>query len=68
MNSALFPPDRAPCAVIAYDYIVLAGPQGLSNHDKVDQIAEVCTRKALLIIWFRAAAIRRKPTATALRG
>ena len=38
INGALFGPERARCAVMAYDYTVLAGTQGWRNHHKKDRL------------------------------
>ena len=38
VNGALFDEDAARTAVLAYDYTVLAGTQGLFNHKKTDRI------------------------------
>src|SRR5262249_49179768 len=38
VNGELFAADRARCAVIAYDYTVLAGTQGIQNHRKKDRL------------------------------
>ena len=37
----LFGPERARCAVMAYDYTVLAGTQGYFNHRKSDRLLEI---------------------------
>ena len=41
VNGALFDEDAARTAVLAYDYTVLAGTQGLFNHKKTDRILEM---------------------------
>jgi acetyl/propionyl-CoA carboxylase alpha subunit/acetyl-CoA carboxylase carboxyltransferase component len=38
VNGADFGPERARCAVLAYDYTVLAGTQGWRNHHKKDRL------------------------------
>ena len=38
INSADFGPERSRCAVMAYDYTVLAGTQGWRNHHKKDRL------------------------------
>ena len=43
--------DGRPCAVMAYDYTVLAGTQGVWNHAKSDRLLEVarCSRLPLVL-------------------
>ena len=38
INGADFGPERSRCAVMAYDYTVLAGTQGWRNHHKKDRL------------------------------
>jgi acetyl/propionyl-CoA carboxylase alpha subunit/acetyl-CoA carboxylase carboxyltransferase component len=38
VNSTEFGPERSRCAVMAYDYTVLAGTQGWRNHQKKDRL------------------------------
>jgi acetyl-CoA carboxylase carboxyltransferase component len=38
VNAADFGPERSRCAVLAYDYTVLAGTQGWRNHHKKDRL------------------------------
>jgi acetyl/propionyl-CoA carboxylase alpha subunit/acetyl-CoA carboxylase carboxyltransferase component len=52
VNGALFDETRARCAILAYDYTVLAGTQGGLNHKKTDRILEVVEREHLPVIWF----------------
>ena len=40
------------CAVLAYDYTVLAGTQGFVNHRKTDRILEVVERERLPVVLF----------------
>jgi acetyl-CoA carboxylase carboxyltransferase component len=42
----------APCAVLAYDYTVLAGTQGIRNHRKADRVLELAERHRLPIVLF----------------
>jgi acetyl-CoA carboxylase carboxyltransferase component/biotin carboxyl carrier protein len=52
VNAALFGPERARCALLAYDYTVLAGTQGLRNHAKTDRLLELAARRELpLVLW-----------------
>jgi acetyl-CoA carboxylase carboxyltransferase component len=41
-----------PIAVLAYDYTVLAGTQGVFNHRKSDRLLELAARQRLPIVWF----------------
>ena len=52
VNGELFPDDGTSCAVVAYDYTVLAGTQGYRNHQKKDRIFEIIERLALPTILF----------------
>ena len=52
VNSALFPGDKARCAVVSYDYTVLAGTQGKRNHTKKDRIFEVAAELRAPLVFF----------------
>jgi acetyl-CoA carboxylase carboxyltransferase component/biotin carboxyl carrier protein len=52
VNGDVVDETRARCAVLAYDYTVLAGTQGTLNHKKTDRILEVVERERLPVIWF----------------
>ncbi|MFI4976656.1 MAG: carboxyl transferase domain-containing protein [Caulobacterales bacterium] len=52
VNGALFPPEKARCAALAYDFTVLAGTQGHNNHQKTDRLLEVVEREELPLVWF----------------
>ncbi len=52
VNGDLVPEDRARCAVVAYDYTVLAGTQGQRNHAKKDRIFELVERLRLPVVLF----------------
>jgi len=52
INGDFVSPDRARCAVVAYDYTVLAGTQGQRNHAKKDRIFEVVERLRLPVVLF----------------
>ena len=41
-----------PCAVMAYDYTVLAGTQGVWNHAKADRLLELAQRQRLPLVLF----------------
>src|SRR6202035_2807358 len=44
VNAGLFGSDRSRCVVVAYDYTVLAGTQGLQNHRKKDRMFELAAQ------------------------
>ena len=44
--------DGQPCAVLAYDYTVLAGTQGLIGHAKKDRLFELIERMKLPVVFF----------------
>jgi len=44
--------DRAACAVLAYDYMVLAGTQGALGHRKKDRLFELIERMRLPAVFF----------------
>ncbi len=52
VNGDLVGAERASCAVVAYDYTVLAGTQGQRNHAKKDRIFEVVERLRLPVVLF----------------
>jgi len=52
VNSALVGEAAARCAVMAYDYTVLAGTQGAYNHAKMDRVIELAERWRLPTVFF----------------
>ncbi len=57
VNGELFADDaerdsKARCAVISYDYTVLAGTQGYYNHHKTDRLLEIVREQQLPLIFF----------------
>jgi acetyl-CoA carboxylase carboxyltransferase component len=52
VNSALVGADRADCAVLSYDYTVLAGTQGVMGHRKKDRLFDVIERRRLPVVLF----------------
>jgi len=50
VNAAIFGPERSAVAVMAYDYTVLAGTQGVFNHRKSDRLLELAERSRLPVI------------------
>ena len=65
VNGELFG-ERAACAVLSYDYTVLAGTQGALGHRKKDRLFELIERMRLPTVllrrgWGRAARRHRLP-------
>jgi acetyl/propionyl-CoA carboxylase alpha subunit/acetyl-CoA carboxylase carboxyltransferase component len=52
VNAELFGPERARAVVMAYDYTVLAGTQGIQNHRKKDRLFELAERGRLPVVFF----------------
>ncbi|MBT5191995.1 MAG: carbamoyl-phosphate synthase large subunit [Rhodospirillaceae bacterium] len=52
INGHLFPDETARCAVMSYDYTVLAGTQGKNNHKKKDRMFEMAEKWRLPIVFF----------------
>jgi len=52
INGQDFAPERAQCAVMSYDYTVLAGTQGTMNHLKKDRLIEIAERSRLPVVFF----------------
>ncbi len=52
INGDRFADDRARCAVVSYDYTVLAGTQGQQNHRKKDRLFELVERLRLPLVLF----------------
>jgi acetyl/propionyl-CoA carboxylase alpha subunit/acetyl-CoA carboxylase carboxyltransferase component len=52
VNGAQFSDESARCAVMAYDYTVLAGTQGAYNHRKMDRLIESAERWRLPTVFF----------------
>ena len=52
VNGHLFDESRARCVVMAYDYTVLAGTQGLQNHRKKDRMFELAAHWRLPVVFF----------------
>ncbi len=50
VNSELFPDQNTQCVLMSYDYMVLAGTQGLQNHRKKDRMFEIAEKLKLPII------------------
>ncbi len=52
VQGAVFGEQRGSCAVLAYDYTVLAGTQGHVNHRKMDRMLELAAERSLPVILF----------------
>lgn len=52
VNGDLFDARTTSCAVLSYDYTVLAGTQGQQNHRKKDRIFELVERLRLPVVLF----------------
>ena len=50
VNGELFPERDTQCVVMSYDYMVLAGTQGLQNHRKKDRMFELAEKLKIPII------------------
>jgi len=52
VNRDLFDEDRVRCMVLAYDFTVLAGTQGLFNHKKMDRMLHIANQWQLPTVFF----------------
>ncbi|HYB89477.1 MAG TPA: carboxyl transferase domain-containing protein [Candidatus Binataceae bacterium] len=52
VNGSLFDESRARCAIMSYDYTVLAGTQGQQNHRKKDRLFEIAEKFRLPVVFF----------------
>ena len=52
VNAALFGAERARCVVMAYDFTVLAGTQGMRNHAKTDRMLGLAHKLRLPTVLF----------------
>jgi acetyl/propionyl-CoA carboxylase alpha subunit/acetyl-CoA carboxylase carboxyltransferase component len=52
VNGALFEDPASRCAVMAYDYTVLAGTQGQQNHRKTDRLIDVAENGRMPLVLF----------------
>ena len=52
VNGALFGPERSRVAIAHYDYTVLAGTQGKTNHHKKDRLFEIVEEQRLPLVFF----------------
>jgi acetyl-CoA carboxylase carboxyltransferase component len=52
VNAAQFGEQAARCMVLAYDYTVFAGTQGITNHKKTDRMLHLALQRQLpVILW-----------------
>ena len=52
INAALFGPARTQAVVMAYDATVLAGTQGMRNHQKTDRMLGIALQSQLPVVLF----------------
>ena len=52
VNGAHFDAQAARCAVLAYDYTVLAGTQGMFNHKKTDRLFQLAEQWTIPVVLF----------------
>jgi acetyl-CoA carboxylase carboxyltransferase component/biotin carboxyl carrier protein len=52
VNGDLFDETPVRCAVLSYDYTVLAGTQGAQNHRKKDRLFEIAEHARLPVVFF----------------
>lgn len=52
VNGALFGPQASRAVVMAYDATVLAGTQGMRNHQKTDRMLQLAHRQRLPVVLF----------------
>ena len=52
VNAADFGPEKSRCVVMAYDYTVLAGTQGMRNHHKKDRMLGLAHQLGLPVVLF----------------
>ncbi|MFT7652166.1 MAG: acetyl/propionyl-CoA carboxylase alpha subunit [Limisphaerales bacterium] len=52
INGSLFGEDQARTMIMSYDYMVLAGTQGMKNHNKKDRLFEIAEKYQLPTVLF----------------
>ncbi len=52
VNADKFGADESRCVVMAYDFTVLAGTQGMRNHQKTDRLLEQALHQKLPVVLF----------------
>ena len=52
INASLFGDENSRCAVMSYDFTVLAGTQGMRNHQKTDRLLGIALDQKLPVVLF----------------
>jgi acetyl/propionyl-CoA carboxylase alpha subunit/acetyl-CoA carboxylase carboxyltransferase component len=52
INGELFGDEQSRCLVLAYDYTVMAGTQGMMNHKKTDRMLHLAEQWRLPVVFF----------------
>jgi acetyl/propionyl-CoA carboxylase alpha subunit/acetyl-CoA carboxylase carboxyltransferase component len=52
INADLFGDEQSRCLVLAYDYTVMAGTQGMMNHKKTDRMLHLAEQWRLPVVFF----------------
>jgi len=52
INNQLFDDDSSRCVVLAYDYTVFAGTQGIMNHKKIDRMLDLAKQWRIPVVLF----------------
>ncbi len=52
INCRLFDDEKSRCMVLAYDYMVFAGTQGIMNHKKIDRMLELAKKWKIPVVLF----------------
>ncbi len=52
INAEKFGEEKSRCVVMAYDFTVLAGTQGMRNHQKTDRLLELALHQKLPVVLF----------------
>ena len=52
VNAETFGAETARCAILAYDYTVLAGTQGMLNHKKTDRVLSLAKQWSVPVIFY----------------
>jgi acetyl-CoA carboxylase carboxyltransferase component len=52
VNASLFGAEKSRCVVMAYDFTVLAGTQGMRNHQKTDRLLGLALEQKLPVVLF----------------
>ena len=68
VNGDLVGQQNARCAVVAYDYTVLAGTQGSKNHQKTDRMLRIAQQYKLPVVLYEKAAAAGPAAAQARRS